>query len=82
MGTTNKNPVAIADNKGFPDKDSQPFIIELPEPLTAGILLEILSQVPQGAKIMCDFNVLDSKSFPMTCLRYDGKRLVETTIGH
>jgi hypothetical protein len=82
MKTIHKNGVTIADDTGFSGNDSQPFVIELPEPLTAGILLEILSQVPPGTKIICDLNELDSKSFPMTCLRYDGKRLVEITIGH
>ena len=82
MKKTNKKRVTFANSLKFPDNDSQPFIIELPEPLTVGILLEILSKVPLGTKIMCDQNKLDSKSFPMTCLRYDGKRLVEITVGH
>ena len=59
----------------------QPFVIELTEGLTVGKLLEILLKVPSSTKILCDLNELDSKSFPMTCLRYDGKRLLEITIG-
>ena len=59
----------------------QPFVIDLPEPLTAGTLMDILSQVPRTTNILCDLNELDSKSFPMICLRYDGKRLVEITVG-
>ena len=66
----------------YTDKVTLPFVIELPEPLTAGRLIDILSKVPEDTKILCDFNELDSKSFPMTCMRYDGKRLIEITMGH
>ena len=66
---------------GQPGEGFQPFVIDLPKQVTAGILMEILSRVPLSAEILCDFNTLDSKSFPITCMRYDGKRLIEITVG-
>jgi hypothetical protein len=60
----------------------QPFVVDLGKPLTVGELMNILSEVPMGAHIVCDNNRLDAETFPMTCLRYDGKRLVEITIGN
>ena len=81
MDKHSANVLNTTTNTGSFEYLARPFVVELSEGLTVGSLMEILSKVHPGTKILCDFNVLDSKSFPMTCLRYDGKRLIEITIG-